>query len=288
LLEIAQQSNIRPCFERDAGFEDAYRHGRCPTSIRQTLVAIIVLATASNVLAQTTETKPPDVRSSGATNSQSETIPTPNLCENGGSIPAEILSDPMGVDFVPYIQKMVQIIKQNWIQGLPPSAYPPIWKAGKDSIDFTILKNGQVTGVVWHSGSGDIATDRAAWGSIIASNPLPPLPKEFPGPNLGLRLNFSLNLSIRISPCGDVRVPTSTTLQFSASKKDATYASVTWRVSGIGCSKSACGTITEDGLYIAPIDIPNPPTIFVEATSRADTSITAKSKLAVVQPNPSH
>jgi hypothetical protein len=113
-----------------------------------------------------------------------------------GLAPAEILTDTMGVDFGPYITRMLQVIKQNWILGLPPSAYPPIWKAGKDSIDFTILKNGQVTGMVWHSGSGDIALDRAAWGSIIASNPLPPLPKEFPGPNLGLRLNFYLNMEI--------------------------------------------------------------------------------------------
>jgi outer membrane biosynthesis protein TonB len=115
---------------------------------------------------------------------------------SAGLAPAEILTDTMGVDFGPYITRILQVIKQNWILGLPPSAYPPIWKAGKDSIDFTILKDGKVSGMVWHSGSGDVALDRAAWGSIIASNPLPPLPKEFPGPNLGLRLNFYLNMEI--------------------------------------------------------------------------------------------
>ncbi len=113
-----------------------------------------------------------------------------------GLAPAEILTDTMGVDFGPYITRILQVIKENWIIGLPPSAYPPIWKSGKDSIDFTILKNGQVTGMVWHSGSGDVALDRAAWGSITGSNPLPPLPREFPGPNLGLRLNFYLNMEI--------------------------------------------------------------------------------------------
>ncbi len=113
-----------------------------------------------------------------------------------GLAPAEILTDTMGVDFGPYITRMLQVIRQNWIIGLPESAYPPIWKSGKDSIDFTILKNGQVTGMVWHSGSGDVALDRAAWGSILASSPLPALPREFPGPNLGLRLNFYLNMNI--------------------------------------------------------------------------------------------
>ncbi|MFY9645747.1 MAG: cell envelope integrity protein TolA, partial [Terriglobales bacterium] len=113
-----------------------------------------------------------------------------------GMAPAEILTDTMGVDFGPYITRILQVIRQNWIGLLPPSAYPPIWKSGKDSIDFTILKDGKVSGMVWHSGSGDVAVDRAAWGSIIESNPLPPLPREFPGPNLGLRLNFYLNMNI--------------------------------------------------------------------------------------------
>ena len=149
-------------------------------SIRQTLVVIVVLATSNIAFAQTTETKPPDGQKGAA----------------AGLAPAEILTDTQGVDFGPYIKSILPIIRQNWIIGLPESAYPPIWKAGKDSIDFTILKNGQVSGMVWHSGSGDIALDRAAWGSIIASNPLPPLPKEFPGPNLGLRLNFYLNMEI--------------------------------------------------------------------------------------------
>jgi len=67
---------------------------------------------------------------------------------------AEILTDTMGVDFGPYIQRILATIRQNWIASLPPSAFAPIWKQGKTSIEFTILKNGQVTGMVWHSGSG--------------------------------------------------------------------------------------------------------------------------------------
>ncbi len=110
---------------------------------------------------------------------------------------AEILTDTMGVNFGPYITRILQVIKQNWITLLPPSVYPPIWKSGKTSIEFTILKDGQVTGMVWHSGSGDVPLDRAAWGSIIASNPLPPLPKEFLGPNLGLRLYFFCNMEVK-------------------------------------------------------------------------------------------
>ena len=38
------------------------------------------------------------------------------------------------------------------------------------------------------------ALDRAAWGSITASTPFPPLPKEFPGQILGLRFYYFYNL----------------------------------------------------------------------------------------------
>jgi hypothetical protein len=41
--------------------------------------------------------------------------------------------------------------------------------------------------------SSDVALDRAAWGGIVGSNPFQPLPKEFPGQYLGLRIYFYYN-----------------------------------------------------------------------------------------------
>ena len=38
--------------------------------------------------------------------------------------------------------------------------------------------------------------DRPAYGSITGSNPFPPLPKEFPGPYLGLRFSYLYNLNL--------------------------------------------------------------------------------------------
>ena len=107
---------------------------------------------------------------------------------------AEILTDTMGVDFGPYLTRIVQIVKQNWYNLMPPSVYPPILKQGKLSIEFVILKDGKTTGMVVHTSSGDVALDRAAWASITASTPFPPLPKEFPGQILGLRFYYFYNL----------------------------------------------------------------------------------------------
>jgi TonB family protein len=107
---------------------------------------------------------------------------------------AEILTDTMGVDFGPYLARITQVVRQNWMTLLPPSVYPPILKQGKLSIQFVILKDGKVSGMELHTSSGDVALDRAAWGSITDSSPFPPLPKEFHGPILGLRFYYFYNI----------------------------------------------------------------------------------------------
>jgi len=38
-----------------------------------------------------------------------------------------------------------------------------------------------------------------------------------------------------------------------------------WKVSGSGCSGTACGTISADGLYTAPVKAPSPPAVTVTA-----------------------
>jgi TonB family protein len=107
---------------------------------------------------------------------------------------AEILTDTMGVDFGPYLTRITEIVRNNWYNLLPPSVYPPILKQGKLSIEFYILKDGKASGMQIHTPSGDVALDRAAWASITASNPFPPLPREFPGQYLGLRFYYFYNL----------------------------------------------------------------------------------------------
>ena len=106
---------------------------------------------------------------------------------------AEIISDTMGVDFAPYLQRVLHDVKQNWYNLIPESAMPPLLKRGKVSIEFAITKNGQIAGLHYVSGSGDVALDRAAYGGITSSNPFPPLPVEFAGPYLGLRFTFLYN-----------------------------------------------------------------------------------------------
>jgi len=66
-------------------------------------------------------------------------------------------------------------------------------KKGKLAIEFDITHDGKVKNMRLVATSGDRDLDRPAWGSITASNPFPPLPTEFPGPHLTLRLRFFYN-----------------------------------------------------------------------------------------------
>jgi TonB family protein len=105
----------------------------------------------------------------------------------------EVMSDTMGVDFGPYLQRVLHDVRLNWYNLIPEVARAPLMKKGKVSIEFAITKDGKVAGMQYVSSSGDVALDRAAYGGITASNPFPPLPSEFRGSYLELRFNFFYN-----------------------------------------------------------------------------------------------
>jgi TonB family protein len=105
----------------------------------------------------------------------------------------DVLSDTEGVDFGPYLSRVIQSIKGNWYNLIPEEARPPLLKHGKVAIRFLIMPNGKVAGLFVEGPSGDIPLDRAAYGGITASDPFSPLPHEFHGPYLALRIRFFYN-----------------------------------------------------------------------------------------------
>jgi len=115
---------------------------------------------------------------------------SPNT-NNRGNL--EVLSDTMGVDFAPYLQRVLQAVRLNWYNLIPEVARAPLLKQGKVAIEFQIDKNGNVESMHLAGPSGDVALDRAAWGGITGSNPFPPLPHEFRGQNIALRFHFYYN-----------------------------------------------------------------------------------------------
>jgi outer membrane biosynthesis protein TonB len=113
--------------------------------------------------------------------------------QQGMGTGAEILSDTQGVDFGPYIRRILGDIKRNWIPLIPEEARPPLNKQGETLIRFTINSDGTIAAMHLDGSSQDIAIDRACWGGITGVGQFPPLPAQFKGPNLELRVDFLTN-----------------------------------------------------------------------------------------------
>jgi len=110
---------------------------------------------------------------------------------NGG---VDVLSDTMGWDYGPYVQRVVWDTERAWWPIIPESARPPLDKQGKVMIRFKIYPDGSVHDMILEGPSGDVALDRAAWAGITGASPYPPIPKAFKGPFLELRFYFLYNI----------------------------------------------------------------------------------------------
>ncbi|HEY4089510.1 MAG TPA: TonB family protein [Bryobacteraceae bacterium] len=104
----------------------------------------------------------------------------------------QLKSDPMGVDFSAYLQQVLTAVKLNWSAVFPTAAR--LGQRGIVSIEFAIAKDGSVTKIVFESQSGARVLDNASVAAISASNPLPPLPKDFKGDRIVLQMSFMYNI----------------------------------------------------------------------------------------------
>jgi outer membrane biosynthesis protein TonB len=119
--------------------------------------------------------------------------PGPPGAQGGMGAGVQVLSDTQGVDFGPYIRRILGDIKRNWIPLIPEEARPPLNKQGETHIRFTILPDGRIAAMNLDASSQDTAIDRACWGGITGVGQFPPLPANFHGPNLELSIGFFTN-----------------------------------------------------------------------------------------------
>jgi len=115
-----------------------------------------------------------------------------NLNPNFSTEGPIILSDTKGVDFGPYLARVVYAVRRNWYAVIPEAAR--LGQKGRVAIVFEIVKDGSVPQLRLVGSSGLEPLDRAALSSIRASIPFPPLPEEFTGNHLVLQFNFLYNL----------------------------------------------------------------------------------------------
>jgi len=103
-----------------------------------------------------------------------------------------ILSDTKGVDFGPYLARVVYAVRRNWYAVIPEAVR--LGQKGRVAIVFEILRDGSVPQLRLVGSSGLESLDNAARAAIKASIPFPPLPQEFTGEHLVLQFNFLYNI----------------------------------------------------------------------------------------------
>ncbi|MGP8245674.1 MAG: TonB family protein [Bryobacteraceae bacterium] len=103
----------------------------------------------------------------------------------------ELKSDPMGVDFRPYLTQVLATVRRNWMAVYPESAR--LGLRGRVAVQIRIVRDGKVAKLVYAQQSGSHALDEAAVSGVSASNPLPPLPGDFKGDHIDIQLNFVYN-----------------------------------------------------------------------------------------------
>ncbi|HLJ44768.1 MAG TPA: energy transducer TonB [Bryobacteraceae bacterium] len=114
--------------------------------------------------------------------------PTPGVAKSS----LELLSDPQGVDFKPYLIRILATVRRNWMSIIPESAR--LGRRGRVLLQFIVSKDGSVPKLVIAMPSGADALDRAAVAGVSASVPFPPLPAEFKGNEVRLQFAFTYNL----------------------------------------------------------------------------------------------
>ena len=121
-------------------------------------------------------------------------LQTPPALGSPGSA-VELLTDAQGVDFRPYLIRVLNSVRQHW-QSVLPESVTRMGRRGTVAIQFAIDRQGGVPKLVIVPGrsSGADPLDRAAIAGISASVPFPPLPPDFKGDRIVLQFEFAYNM----------------------------------------------------------------------------------------------
>ncbi len=104
----------------------------------------------------------------------------------------QLKSDPMGVDFRPYMIQVLAAIRRNWFAVYPEAAKTGM--RGQVILQFKIDNKGQVVKVVFNGQTPSRPLNEAAVAAVSASTPMPPFPAAFKGDSVVLQMTFLYNM----------------------------------------------------------------------------------------------
>jgi hypothetical protein len=211
-------------------------------------------------------------------------------------VDAVSVSDPLAVGNLPIT---ISTIPVTVVQVSPSKVSIPVSQSPPD-FTATVLGSTDTT-VTWDVNGlegGDLnSVGQITWGQPTGcvtegqylappTVPDPPLPNPVPVTAIAadgttsapimVRITSGQQYAINLSPSGEVFVMVGQTQPYNANEDSDPNDSVTWSVSGQGCTGVACGTITPTishppqpylATYTAPPNTPNPPTVTVTVSS---------------------
>ena len=118
--------------------------------------------------------------------------------------------------------------------------------------------------------------------AIEAQNPDPGL---IASARLNAQVVANSGIAVAVTP-PNATVRAGSTQSFAATVTGTTKTSVAWSVNGVAGGNATTGTISAAGLYTAPVNLPNPNTVTVTASSAADATKTANGGVTLENPIP--
>ena len=96
--------------------------------------------------------------------------------------------DPQGVDFSSWLRRFKARVERNWL--IPTSA---MFQKGHVVITMVIWKDGRITDLRVVGPSAVDAFNNSSFGALASSNPVDPLPPEYPDDHLVMTVTFFYN-----------------------------------------------------------------------------------------------
>jgi TonB family protein len=105
-----------------------------------------------------------------------------------GEFGPELQFDTKGVEFGPWVRRFIEKVKRNWL--VPTTA---MWLKGHVVLTFNVHKDGRITDLTLVQPCDVDSFNRAAYNALAASNPVYPLPPEYPADRAFFTVTFYYN-----------------------------------------------------------------------------------------------
>jgi TonB family protein len=195
----------------------------------------------------------------------------------------DVVGDPEGTDTDDYLAPIVSEAEKCWSRAAEDKTHPPSIKQGQLTIQFAIQPDGAVGGAEIALSSGDEVLDRDARQCVAPLKIDRALPADVKGKNVVVRMQLLYNVDgMSINPLRS-QVGVGSREQFYIGLAGNMSKDAGWSLAGAGCNGDACGTISSDGLYIAPEVLPQPPFVRVKARLSGANPLVASAVVTLVE-----